>query len=341
MPIQSPEKVLQDLKDKKFEACYLLHGEESFYIDEISDLIEKTALSEADKAFNQIVLYGKDTSVGQIMQQARRYPMMAERQVVIVKEFQQIPDLNQAEAKSLLSKYLKKPSPTTILVLNHKNKGFNKKNKLYEDFKANVTVVETKKIPDYKVSEWLRGYATQKQIKISPKASEMLLEAIGADLSRLRTEIDKLLVNHDGVIDEHAVEQNIGISKDYNVFELQNAIALKKAEQIQKILNYWEANPKASPIIPTLGLLFSFFCKLLVAHQATDKTDKGLASELKLNPFVVKNYYLPALRNYPLPKVIAIISFLKEADLQAKGIIANNLPDIQISKELMGKILAI
>lgn len=341
MPIQSPEKVLQEVKKKKFDPCYLLHGEESFYIDEISDLIEKTALSESEKAFNQIILYGKDTNVGQILQQARRYPMMAEQQVVIVKEFQQTPDLNQAEAKTLLSNYLKKPSPSTILVLSHKNKGFNKKNKLYEDFKNNTTVVETKKIPDYKISEWLQGYAAQKQIKITPKAGEMLLEAIGADLSRLRTEIDKLLVNHKGTIDEHAVEQNIGISKDYNVFELQNAIALKKVTQIQKILNYWEANPKASPVIPTLGLLFSFFCKLLLAHQAPDKTDKGLASELKLNPFVVKNYYLPALRNYPLPKVIAIIGFLREADLQAKGIKTNNLPDIQISKELLGKILAV
>ncbi|EAY27483.1 DNA polymerase III, delta subunit [Microscilla marina ATCC 23134] len=339
---QTPENVLKDLKAKKYAPIYFLHGDESYYLDQISDFIEKNVLQEHEKGFNQIVLYGKDTNLGTIVQNARRFPMMAEKQVVIVKEAQQLADWSKADSKKIIEAYIKQPQPSTVLVFNHKHKSFNKNTTLYKLFDKQAVVVESKKIREHQVGGWIEGYFKQKGYQANFKATAMLTESIGADLGRLQTEIDKLLLNvndQSKPIDEHLVEEHVGISKAYNIFELQKALGVKDWYKIRQILMYWEANPKSQPLIPTIAMIFQYFCKLLVGHRVTDKSDQNLAKVLKVSPYFVKDYKV-AMRHYSLGKVVHIIHYLREADLQSKGVNTRNTSDAQILQELVFKILA-
>lgn len=339
---QTPENVLKDLKAKKYAPVYFLHGDESFYLDQISGFIEKNVLQEHEKGFNQIILYGKDVNLGTIVQNARRFPMMSEKQVVIVKEAQQMTDWNKAESKKILETYIKQPQPSTVLVFCHKHKSFNKNTTIYKLFDKQAIVVESKKIRENQVGAWIEKYFKQKGIQVNFKAVAMLAESIGADLGRLQTEIDKLLLNISDKtkpVDEHIIEEQVGISKSYNIFELQKALGTKNWYKTRQILQYWEANPKSQPLIPTIAMIFQYFCKLLVAHRVADKTDQNLAKVLKVSPYFVKDYKA-ALRQYSLGKVVRIIHYLREADLQSKGIAARNPSDAQILQELVFKILA-
>lgn len=339
---QTPENVLKDLKAKKYAPIYFLHGDESFYLDQISSFIEKNALQEHEKGFNQIILYGKDTNLGTIIQNARRFPMMSERQVVIVKEAQQLSDWSKADSKKVLEAYIKQPQPSTVLVFNHKHKSFNKNTTIYKAMDKQAIVVESKKIRENQVAPWIESYFKQKGYQINFKAVSMLTESIGADLGRLQTEIDKLLLNvadKTKPIDEHLIEEHVGISKSYNIFELQKALGNKNWFKTRQILQYWEANPKTQPLIPTIAMIFQYFCKLLVAHQTANKNDQHLAKVLKVSPYFVKDYKA-ALRQYPLSKVVRIIHYLREADLQSKGVTTRNTSDAQILQELVFKILA-
>ncbi|TAF67287.1 MAG: DNA polymerase III subunit delta [Cytophagales bacterium] len=338
--LQTPEAVLKELKQKKYKTCYLLHGEESYYIDVIAEEIEKNAISDAEKGFNQTILYGKDINVGVLMQQARRFPMMAEKQVVIVREFQQMPDLNKQEAKELLEKYAQNPLPTTILVLCHKHKTLNKNTTLYKNFEKYATVVETKKLKEDKVFDWIQEYLKSEGFSIVPKAANMLIESIGADMSRLRTEIDKLMISFGNTktIDEKAVEENVGISREYNVFEFQGALAKKETEKVMRILQHWKSNPKSQPAIPTIAMLFQFFCKLLAGNQSVDKSDKGLSEAMGVPIFFVKDYKT-ALQKYSLNSIILAISAIRTADLKTKGIDSASIEDTEILRELTAKIL--
>ncbi|WP_027000583.1 DNA polymerase III subunit delta [Eisenibacter elegans] len=338
--IQEAESTLQQIKKKQFAPCYFLHGEESYYIDAISEAVETQVLEPAERGLNQILLYGKDTDIGTIVQQARRYPMMAERQVIIVKEFQQTPDIGRAESKKLLENYLKQPVPSTVLVLCHKHKALAKNTTLYKALEAGAVVVEAKKMTDAKVGEWIGKYVAEHRRSIGQKAVQMLLEAVGADLSRLQSEIDKVLttIPEGGNIDEQTLERLVGISKDYNIFELQNALGIRQSLQVFKILQYWEANPKKQPLIPTIAMLFQFFTKLLAAYASKDRSDAGLAKVMGVPPFAVKNYKT-ALQHYNAHDIVAALEALYIADLQSKGIEGRNLPDHEVLKELMGKIL--
>ncbi len=337
--IKTTEVVLKELKDKSFDPVYFLHGEESFFIDKISDFIENNTLPESERSFNQVVLYGKDTTSGNIISQSKRFPMMAEKQVVIIKELNQLPDWGKEDNFVFWEKYLNKPLTSTVLVLSYKHKTFNKTTKLYKLLEKKATVVETKKIYENQVPTWASNYVSEKKYKLEPKAAQLLAESVGTDLSRLAGELDKLMLNvkPNEPIKEDDIEKFIGISKEYNIFELQKALIEKNGLKATKILNYWEANPKKQPLIPTLSMLFGFFAKVFLLSVEKNKDNPELLSVLKLNPYVVKEYKAAA-QVYGHKSIFAL-QYIQEADLQCKGISLGNLEDSEILKELVFKIL--
>jgi DNA polymerase-3 subunit delta len=335
-----PEQVLASLKSHKFAPVYFLQGEEPYFIDLISDYIEKNALPEHEKGFNQIVCYGKDINIGTLLTQARRFPMMADKQVIIVKEAQDITDLGREDAQKLLESYIERPLSSTVLVFNHKHKTLDGRKSLARTVDKHAMLVDSRKLYDNKIPEWITLYLKEKGYGIHPAATQMLADSIGNDLSRLSNEIDKLLINcrDKKEISTDLVQQYVGISKEYNMFELQKALTQKDVFKANQIIMHFEANPKNNPAIVVIATLFTFYCKLLLSHESNDKSEAGLAKLLGINPFFVKEY-LQAMRVYPLVKVIRIIHYLRIADLQAKGVDAGQITEGQILKELIYKIL--
>ena len=334
------KKVLTDLKARKFAPVYFLQGEETFYIDLVSDYIESHVLSDAEKGFNQVVVYGKDVSMATILTHARRFPMMAERQVVIVKEAQDIQDLGKETGAKLLLDYLARPVPSTVLVFGHKNKSLDKRRELGKKIDQLTVCVTTKKMYDNQLPEFVLEYTNEKKIAIDDRAVQAICEFVGNDLHRLANEIDKLAISispGESITPERVMTQ-VGVSKEYNIFELQKAIIQKDTLLANKIVNYYEGNTRKKPIIPVVAFLFSFFSKLLIASQAQDKSEKGLASELKVSPYAVRDYSM-ALRNYPLPKILENISSLKEADLKLKGVNSASVSEGQIMRELVWRLM--
>ena len=334
------KKILSDIKSRKFAPVYFLQGEETFYIDKISDLIEATVLSEAEKGFNQVVVYGKDVSMAAILTHARRFPMMAERQVVIVKEAQDIQDLNKEIGGKLLLDYLSKPVPSTVLVFCHKNKSLDKRKELGKKIDQLTVCVTGKKLYDNQLPEFVLEYANDKKISIDDRAVMALCEYVGNDLHRLANEIEKLAIalGNTGVISVEQVMNQVGVSKEYNIFELQRAIIHRDPLMANKIVNFFESNTRKNPIIPVVAFLFSFFSKLLAASQVPDKSDKGLVSALKISPYAARDYTL-ALRQYPTDRIIHTISCLKEADLKLKGVNSGSDTEGQIFRELVYRIM--
>ena len=337
--MKEANQIVKSLKAGQYATCYFLHGEEPYYIDLISDIIEKNALDEAAKGFNQIILYGKDVKMSDVLNNAKRYPMMSDRQVVIVKEAQNILDLGKEVGDKQLMNYLENPLPSTILVFCHKHKKLDKRKILYKTLEKHALVLTSNKLYDNQVPDWIRDYFAQKEYKITDKGVFMLSEYIGNNLERLANEIDKMLINfrEKVLIDDHIIQKYVGISKEYNAFELQKAVVLREITKANKIITYFEANPKNNPVIPIISILYNFFSKLLIVHATKDKSDNNIAAVLKVNRFFVKDY-LVAARNYPSQKVVSIIHDLRNADLQSKGVNAS-LPDGQILKELVFKIM--
>lgn len=337
---QSPDQVLKELKDGIFHPVYFLQGEEAFYIDQITNFIDENCLQEHEKGFNQMVLYGKDVAMNAVITNARRFPMMAERQVVIVREAQEIQDLGRDSGQKLLLDYLQNPSTSTILVFAHKHKTLDARKKLAKELDNKATLVTTKKLYDNQVPAWISDYVKGKGHSIQPKALQMLADYIGTNLERLANEIDKILINFEGPteIDPGMVQRYVGISKEYNVFELQKALALRDVLKANQIATYFAANPKDHPVIPVITVLFGFFSKLLLVHHSKEKNDRALAGILKVSPFFVKEY-LVAARNYPLGKVVDNIHNLAEADLKSKGVNSGNLADGELLKELVYRLM--
>lgn len=335
----SVKSIMNDLKARKYAPVYFLQGEETFYIDVIADYIEEHALSAADKSFNQVVVYGKDAAMATILTHARRFPMMAEKQVVIVKEAQEIQDLNKESGSKLLLDYLKNPSPTTILVFCHKHKSLDKRKELGKKIDQYTTALNCKKIYDNQLPEFVAEYARDKKVSIDERAVMALCEYVGNDLHRLTNEIDKLMIAAEGnSISLEQVMNGVGVSKEYNIFELQKAIIRKDTLLANKIVNYFEANTRKNPMIPVVAFLYSFFSKLLAASQVPDKSDRGLVSSLKISPYAAKDYVY-ALRQYPQDKIIYTISSLKEADLKLKGVNSGSDTEGQILRELIFRIV--
>lgn len=340
MPIDA-KQILTELNGGKYRPVYFLQGEEAFYIDAISDYIEKNALDEAQKGFNQVVLYGRDIDMNAVLQNARRYPMMSERQVVIIKEAQDLKDLGKEDTAKLLSDYIINPLPSTILVFCHKNKLLDGRKALAKTIDKNAALVNTKKLYDNQIPTWVSDYVKDKGFRIGVKATALLAESVGSDLAKISNEIDKMLINFKGKgeeITEDHIQKFIGISKDYNVFELQKALSDKDVVKANKIVNYFEQDPKNNPIIPIISVLYGFYSKLLVVHHQQDKSERNLASVLKVNPYFAKDY-LNAARKYTLSASINCIRFLKDADLQSKGIKGGAMKDGDILKELVFKLL--
>ena len=329
------KQLVNDIKKGNIKPIYFLMGEEAYYIDKISDFIENNVLAEDEKGFNQMVLYGRDVSIDDIVGNAKRYPMMAERQVVIVKEAQ---DLSRTIEK--LSSYAQNPQPTTVLVINYKYKKIDKRKALYKAINKIGVVYESKKLYENQVADWIRRVLSPKGYSISPKAAQMLVEFLGTDLSKINNELEKLqlIIPKSSQITPEIIEENIGISKDYNNFELRKAIGEKNAIKAYQIINYFAENPRDNPMVVTVALVFNFFSQLLHLHGLNDKSPRAVASSLRINPYFV-NEYLTASKNYPMKKVSGIISILREFDVKSKGVGANAVPQGDLLKELMVRIL--
>ncbi|SFD06259.1 DNA polymerase III, delta subunit [Algibacter pectinivorans] len=330
------KQLVTDIKNKNLKPIYFLMGEEAYYIDKISDFIESSVLSEEERGFNQMVLYGRDVTIDDIVGQAKRFPMMAEYQVVIVKEAQ---DLSRHIEK--LAAYAKNPQPSTILVINYKYKKIDKRKGLYKALKPDCVVYESKKLYDNQVPDWIRRVLSPKNYTISPKAAQMLVEFLGTDLSKINNELEKLqIILPEGTqISPDHIEENIGISKDYNNFELRKAIGERNVLKAHKIVNYFGENPKDNPMVVTVSLLFSYFSQLLHFHGLKDKSPRSVASALKVNPYFV-NDYITAARNFPMRKVSAVVSTLREFDVKGKGVGSNAVPQGDLLKELLVRILS-
>jgi DNA polymerase-3 subunit delta len=331
--------MMGELKAGKYAPVYFLQGEEPYFIDLVSDYIEEHALSPAEKGFNQVVVYGKDAPMATILTHARRFPMMAERQVVIVKEAQDIPDLNKETGGKLLLDYLKNPAPTTVLVFCHKHKSLDKRKELGKKIEQLTKALNSKKLYDNQLPDFVASYVRERKISMDDRAIAALCEFVGNDLHRLVNEVEKLTIAAQGnaITAEH-VMHGVGVSKEYNIFELQKAIVRKDTVMANRIVNYFEANTRKNPVIPVIAFLFSFFSKLLVASQSPDKSEKGLVSSLKINPYAAKDY-TTALRQFSTEKIIDVVSSLKEADLKLKGVNSGSETEGQILRELIYRIV--
>lgn len=328
------KNIVTSIKNKNFKPIYFLMGDEPYYIDKISNYIEENALEEADKGFNQVVMYGRDVSIEEIVSSAKRYPMMAERQVLIVKEAQ---DLSRTIDK--LESYAENPQPTTVLVINYKYKKLDKRKKVYKTIAKNGLIYESKKLYENQVPDWIRRVLNGKKFNIEPKASQMLVEFLGTDLSKISNELNKLtsVLPSNTVINASHIEENIGISKDFNNFELRKAVGQKDIVKANRIINYFAQNPKSNPLVMTISLLNSFFTQLLMYHGLKDKSKMSVAKTLGVNPYFVGDY-IDASKNYPMRKVSQVIAFLRDADVKSKGV-GSNQSSQDILKELLFKIL--
>lgn len=333
--MEEAKQLVNDIKRGTIKPIYFLMGEEPYYIDKISDFIEDNLLAEEEKGFNQMVLYGRDVSIDDIVGNAKRYPMMAERQVVIVKEAQ---DLSRTIEK--LVSYVENPQPTTVLVINYKYKKLDKRKALYKAINKVGVVYESKKLYENQVADWIRRVLSPKGYSISPKAAQMLVEFLGTDLSKINNELEKLqlIIPKEQQITPELVEENIGISKDFNNFELRKAIGEKNVVKVHQIVNYFADNPKDNPMVVTVSLLYNFFSQLLHLHGLNDRSPRAIASSLRINPYFV-NEYVNAARNYPMKKVSKVIATLREFDVKSKGVGANAVPQGDLLRELMVRIM--
>ena len=330
------EEIARDLKNRIYKPVYYLMGEESYYIDRISEYIAQTVLNENEKEFNQTILYGADTDIATIINAAKRYPMMSKYQVVIVKEAQGVKNIDE------LSYYLQKPLESTILVLCHKHGVLDRRKKLAAEIEKVGVLFESKKIKDTQLAGFITSYLKRKSIEIEPKASEMMAEFVGTDLSRMAGELEKLIITlpkGQKRITPEQIEQNIGISKDYNNYELRNALIIKDVFKANQIIKYFEENPKTNPLQMTLSVLFNFFSNLMLAYYAPEKSEQGIAAQLGLkSPWQSKDY-LAAMRRYSGVKVMQIIGEIRYCDAKSKGVGNSSLGDGELLRELVYKIL--
>ncbi|RIW14575.1 DNA polymerase III subunit delta [Algoriphagus lacus] len=336
----SPEAVLKDLKAKKFAPIYFLEGDEPYFIDLITDFIEKNAIAEHEKGFNQLIMYGKDSPVNVILSNARKFPMMAERQVVIVKEAQSIPDLGKEDAQKLLMSYLNNPLPSTILVFAHKHKKLDGRSSLKKELDKKSIYVNSEKVKDWLLTGWVESYFKDLGHQIDAKAAQLLADSIGNNLEVITNEVGKMLINFPEptkFTPDH-ISKYIGINKEYNNFELTKAIGYKDIIKANQIIHYFIQNPKAHPVIPIFSLLYNYFSKIALVHRAGPMPDNQLAGVIGINPYGLKEY-LAASKNYKLGKVIDVFGYIKEADLRFKGVDSGSMDEGEILRELVYKIL--
>ncbi len=327
-------KIINDIKSGNISPIYFLMGEEAYYIDKLTEYIEKNILSEEEKGFNQMVLYGRDVTIEDVISNAKRYPMMSEKQVVIVKEAQ---DLIKTIDK--LESYAEKPQPTTVLVFAYKYKTLDKRKKLVKLLSKSGVVFESKKMYENQVGTWINRVLSGKGYGIEPKATAMLVEFLGNDLGKISNELDKLqiVLPKSHTITPNDIEVNIGFSKDFNIFELRKSIGERNQVQAYKIAHHFAQNSKDNPMVVTVTLLFSFFSQLLQYHGLKNKDPRAAAPILGVSPFFMKDYEV-AIRNYPMKKVSFVIATLRDIDVKSKGVGANAMSHSDLLNELLVKI---
>jgi len=327
--------ILQDLKKGIYYPIYLLQGEEPYFIDLLSDYIEDNVLSDAEKGFNQTVFYGKDSDPVTIVESALRFPMMASKQVIIVKEAQ---SLNKIEK---LEPYAQKPLESTILVLAHKYKTIKGNTKLAKAIKKNGVVFTSKRLYENQIPRWIDNYLKNHNYTITPQAAQLLTAFLGTDLGKIANELNKLVIavkDTNRITPEH-IEKNIGVSKDYNILELQNALGMKDVLKANKIVHFFAANPTLNPIQKTVAGLYFYFSKLFTYHFLKDKSERNVAAELKVHPFFVRDY-ITAAKRYSPTKLYEIMGILREYDMKSKGFNVSTMVDTgDLQKEMIYKIL--
>lgn len=331
------QSIIHDLKSRTFSPIYVLMGDESYYIDQISDYVATHVLSPEERDFNQTVCFGSDVNAIQVTDMARRYPMMSEYQVIIVKEAQNIRSLDALE------KYLKNPVKSTILVWCHKNGKIDARKKVVGLAQTVGVVFESQKLRDYQLPEFIQNYLKQKKVSIDPKSCQMIADHIGADLNRLTSELDKVLISlpSDNLrVTPEIVEEQIGVSKDFNAFELRNAIVQRDVFKANQIIKYFDNNPKAGSLYSFLPLLFSYFQNLMIAYYAPQKnTEQGIAAALDLRSSWGAKDFLIGLKNYSARKTMDIISKIRDTDAKSKGLDNPNTGVGDLMKELIFFIL--
>lgn len=327
--------ILQDLKKGIYQPIYLLQGEEPYYIDALSDYIEDNVLTDAEKGFNQTIFYGKDSDPINIAESAMRFPMMASKQVIVVKEAQ---SLSKIET---LTSYAEKPLASTILVLAYKYKTVDARSKLVKAIKKNGVVFTSKKLYDNQVPGWIDGYLKEHNYSITPQAAQLLTTFLGTELGKIANELNKLVIavkDTNRITPEH-IERNIGVSKDYNILELQNALGTKDVLKANKIINFFGANPTLNPIQKTVAGLYFYFSKLFTYHFLKDKSERSVAAELRVHPFFVREY-ISAAKKYSPTKLYEIMGILREYDMKSKGFNVSTMVDTaDLQKEMIYKIL--
>lgn len=326
--------IISELKKKIYKPVYFLSGEEPYFIDLISDFIEKKVMGDAEKEFNQTILYGRDTDVTTIIGEAKRYPMMSDKMVVIVKEAQNIKNIEE------LTSYIENPLSSTILVICYKYKTLDKRKTFPKTVAKKGVLFESVKLYENKIPDWIEGYLKERKYTVSPKSSQLLTEYLGVDLGKIVNELEKLMINlPEGTeITPDHIQTNIGISKDFNSFELNNALTKRDVLKANRIVNYFAENSKEHPLVLTISSLHSFFVKLLRYHGLEDKSKENAAKSLGVHPFYV-NDYIAAAKNYPLTKLKEVFSWLREYDLRSKGMDNLSAKDGELLKELVWKIL--
>lgn len=332
--VQTEKEIVADLKAGKFRPVYLLTGEENYYIDLVSNFFEKNVIAADFRDFDQTVVYGPEVDMPTVIDLAKRYPMMSPVQLVLVKEAQGI-----ARDWELLAKYLENPQPQTVLVLCYRHKKLNKNSKAYKAINSVGVVFEKNKLRDYEVPGWIANVVQKKGYSITQTGAVLIAESLGNDLGKIANELSKVYISmpEGGTINEDVIETNIGISKEYNAFELQNAIGRRDVVQCNKIVNHFAANPKDNPIQLVIASLYGYFIKVMLYHQEPDKNKA--ASVLKVSPYFLKDYE-KAAQNYSLGKLASCIGYLYEADLKSKGVRNNGtISDGEILKELVFKII--
>ncbi|MBL7846408.1 MAG: DNA polymerase III subunit delta [Cyclobacteriaceae bacterium] len=334
------KKVMTDLRAKRYAPVYLLQGEEPYYIDLIASYIEANVLSESEKGFNQVVLYGKESPTHVILNHAKRFPMMAERQVVIVREAQEIPDLSKEAGQKLLLDYFQRPVPSTVLVLCHKYKTLDKRKELGKKAEQLTTSLTFKKLYENQLPEFVEEYVTARGFSIAEGAVRLLCESVGVDLSRMASEIDKVLIaRQPGYrITEEDVLAQVGMSREFNIFELQKALVLQDQAKACLIADYFAGNTRKNPLIMTVAFLYGFYSKLYTLSYAAAKGDHNAANTLKINPYSMRDY-TTALQKYSVSKLAENVSLLKETDLKLKGVNSGSTEEGQLLRELVLRLI--
>lgn len=329
------KQLISDLKEKKFAPVYLLTGEENYYIDMVSDFFEKNIIAEEFRDFDQTIVYGRDVDMHTVVSYAQRYPMMSPVQLVLVKEAQDI----AVKEWDLLAAYLEHPQPTSVLVFCYRHKKLDKRTKAYKAINSKGVVYEKDRLYDNQIPAWIANVVSQRGFSITEKGAVLIAESIGNDLSKIYNELTKvfIMLQPGGVINEDLIERNIGISKDYNVFELQDAIGRRDVVKCNRIVNHFAANPKDNPIQMILPLLYSYFIKVMLYHQLEDKSKA--AKVMGINPYFLRGYEVAA-QNYKLGKLASCIGYLYDTDLRSKGIRnTGSITDGELLKELVFKII--